>query len=80
MELGGGKNGGIIKWEIPDTGIAIFEWDEDFKHGPHYHVMLPEQKNYHNGEHYRPGYKIPEPWNTAFFGSIFDFWKFLGGN
>ena len=35
-------NIGIIKWVIPGTTKAIFEWDEDYSIGTHYHAMLPE--------------------------------------
>ena len=65
---GTGKNGGIIKWEIPGTHTAVFEWNEDYKNGPHYHVMLIEWDNNHDGTHYLPGTPVPEPWNTMYFG------------
>ncbi len=67
---GCGSNGGVIKWEQPGTKIAIFEWDEDYKNGSHYHVFLPEDKNKHTKGiiHYYPGSIIPEPWNTIYFG------------
>ena len=68
VEPGTGKNGGIIKWEIPGTKTAIFEWNEDFNHGSHYHAMLIEWDNKHNGIHYRPGTEVPEPWNSMYFG------------
>ena len=64
----GEKDGGIIKWEIPGTKIAIFEWDEDFQYGPHYHVMHATWKNQHlDPNHYKSGDPVPEPWNTQFF-------------
>ena len=68
VNIGEGK-GGIIKWEIPGTAIAIFEWNEDFLNGPHYHVMHETWKNKHlDPHHYRAGDPVPEPWNTLFFG------------
>lgn len=63
-----GKNGGIIKWEIPGTGTAIFEWDQDYKYGSHYHVMPMEANGQHDGIHYTPGMFVPEPWNSLYFG------------
>ena len=62
---GTGKNGGVIKWEMPGTHIAIFEWNEDFKFGSH---LLVEWDSAHNGNHYWPGTPVPEPWNTTYFG------------
>ncbi len=67
VQPGTGKNGGIIKWEMPETRVAIFEWDEDYKYGSHYHVMKIEQSNQHFGLHYYPGDLVPEPWNTTYF-------------
>ena len=67
VQIGGGKNGGIFQWHIPTSSIPIFEWDEDFRYGPHYHIMRPEWKGEHHGLHYKPGTPIPEPWNTMFF-------------
>ena len=64
----GGKNGRIIKWHDPVSGAAVFEWDEDFKYGSHYHVMLIEWDSKHDGSHYRAGDLVPEPWNTNYFG------------
>ena len=64
-----GKNGKIIKWQIPETKVAIFEWNEDQKYGPHYHAMLIEWDSKHvDGKHYAPGSPVPEPWNTMYFG------------
>ena len=68
VEPGSGTNGGIIKWEIPGTTKAIFEWDEDYIHGPHYHAMLVEWDNQHNRIHYPICSPVPEPWNTTYFG------------
>ena len=65
----GEKKGGIIKWEIPGTKIAKFEWNQDFKNGSHYHVMQSTWANQHlDPVHYRAGDPVPEPWNTFFFG------------
>ena len=65
-----GRNGGIMHWRIPGTTAPIFEWDEDYRIGPHYHVMLPEWRGKHlEGGHYRAGDPIPEPWNTIYFGN-----------
>ena len=68
VEPGSGTNGGIIKWEIPGTTNAIFEWNEDYKNGPHYHAMLVEWDNDHNDIHYPICSPVPEPWNTTYFG------------
>jgi hypothetical protein len=65
---GSGGNGGIIKWEIPNTRIAIFEWNEDWDNGPHYHTMKVEWKNKHYGIHYPIGSEVPEPWRSIYFG------------
>ena len=63
----GSDNGRIIKWKDPITGIAVFEWDEDFNHGPHYHVMKIEWDGKHIGPHLHAGDKVPEPWATMYF-------------
>ena len=64
----GQRHGGVFKWTIPGTSIAIFEWNEDYLQGSHYHAMLPEWSNRHvNGIHYLPGEVIPEPWQSMFF-------------
>ena len=66
---GYGVNGGIIKWEIPGTKIAIFEWNEDRKNVSHYHAMNELWHNAHlDPTHYHAGDPVPEPWNTTFFG------------
>lgn len=65
--IGTGKNGGIIKWEIPGTHTAIFEWNEDYDNGSHYHEMLPSYNNHHMGKHRLPGETVNEPWNTMYF-------------
>ena len=64
----GSKNGRIIKWMDPITKIPIFEWNEDFVNGAHYHALLPEWGGKHDGLHYLPGAPIPEPWNSIYFG------------
>ena len=69
VQMGQGKNGGIIKWEFPGTGIAVFEWNEDRTNGSHYHIILPGSNNKHDGTHYLPGTVIPEPWQSTFFYS-----------
>jgi len=69
IELGGLPNGAIYKWNIPGTKISIFEWDEDFIYGPHYHVMKIEWENKHiDKTHYEAGDIIPEPWQSTYFG------------
>ena len=64
----GTGNGKVIKWFIPGTKTVIFEWDEDFKNGPHYHAIMVEWGSKHKGPHYPPGHTVPEPWNTTYFG------------
>ena len=65
----GTDNGSFIKWTLPLLKKeVIFEWDEDFVNGSHYHVMLPGDNGKHNGTHYYAGDPVPEPWNTLFFG------------
>ena len=64
----GSYNGKTIKWFIPGTNTVIFEWNEDFEHGPHYHAILVEWDSKHKGPHYQPGTPVPEPWNTTYFG------------
>ena len=64
----GSKNGRIIKWMDPITKIPIFEWNEDFVNGAHYHALLPEWGGKHDGLHYLPGTSVPEPWNSIYFG------------
>lgn len=69
VDIGSGKNGGIIKWFLPGTRAAIFEWNEDFKYGPHYHTMMIEWEGKHMGLHYLPNTPVPEPWNSMFFNN-----------
>ena len=62
-----------IKWEVPGTKYAIFEWNmRENKNAtepkPHYHVMTIYDKNKHNDKiHFFPGQKVPEPWATTYF-------------
>lgn len=65
VEPGTGKNGGIIKWEIPGTKIAVFEWNEDYINGPHYHAMIFETGNAHIN-HFYAGDIIGYPWCEYF--------------
>ncbi len=64
-EYPGSYNGKIIKWIEPMTGTVVFEWDEDFEHGAHYHIL---KNNDHSGDHIQPGTPVPEPWNSFYFG------------
>lgn len=58
------NNGETIKWEVPGTKYAIFEWNmRENKNAtepkPHYHVMTIYDKNKHNDKiHYFPGKKF----------------------
>ena len=47
------------------TGTVVFEWNEDFEHGAHYHIL---KNNDHSGDHIQPGTPVPEPWNSFYFG------------
>ncbi|MRN53615.1 hypothetical protein [Paenibacillus monticola] len=38
------KNGDIIKWNDPETGQAVYEWNKDVKYGDHFH-LTPDGKN-----------------------------------
>ena len=67
-EYPGTKNGKIIQWIDPVSGKNVFEWNEDFRQGSHYHALLIEWDNKHKGTHYYPGSPIPEPWNSIYFG------------
>lgn len=64
----GSSNGRIIKWVDPYYNV-IFEWNEDLKNGPRYHIMMAEWKGNHYGLHFSPGAPVPEPWNTIYLGS-----------
>ena len=68
VEHPGTYNGKIIEWKDPVSNIKIFEWNEDFRRGSHYHTMMVEWDGKHMGMHYYPGMPIPEPWNTIYFG------------
>ena len=68
-EYPGSSNGKILKWRGPLSGNVYFEWNEDFKYGPHYHIVLYVfGKEVHWG-HYKAGDTIPEPWAKIFFYS-----------
>ena len=67
VEPGSGKNGGIIKWEIPGTKTPIFEWNEDVAKGAHYHAFLVNWQGKHLGPHIPPGSVVEEPWKSMYF-------------
>ncbi len=67
-EYSGTYNGRIIEWRDPISKAKIFEWNEDFKFGSHYHAMQIEWDGKHSGPHYFPGTPVPEPWNSIYFG------------
>ena len=57
------KNGLIVKWKDPETGEAKYEWDEDKKHGSHYHKLKNVNTRIadENGEtHIQPGTEVEE--------------------
>lgn len=62
----GTKNGRIIKWMDPLTNEAIFEWDEDFNNGAHYHIQGVVDEN-NIRIHFKSGTTIPEPWQSLYF-------------
>ena len=64
VKIGEGSNGGIIKWFDPTTNIPIFEWNEDWKYGSHYHILVDGKRT---GDHRPPGDPIPEPYNSIYF-------------
>ena len=61
----GTSTGKIIKWADPVTKIAVFEWDEDLKRTPHYHILINGK---HIGDQRDPNTLIEEPWNSIYFG------------
>ena len=67
-EYPGTRNGRIIEWRDPISHAKIFEWNEDFRHGSHYHAMMIQWDGHHRGTHYQPGTPVPEPWNSIYFG------------
>lgn len=69
-EYPGSDNGRIIQWRDPVLSVNIFEWDEDFKWGSHYHAMDAQWGGKHGGTHYFPGTPVPEPWNSLYFGGV----------
>jgi hypothetical protein len=56
----GTKNGAVIHWDTA-KGKTIFRWDEDLKHGSHYHVIPI------SGIHFFPGMEVPEPFARIYF-------------
>jgi len=60
----GSDNGAIIKWSILGTKTAVFEWNEDFRKGPHYHIPVDNQ---HEDPHYWPGDPVPDPYVSIYF-------------
>ena len=58
------RNGKIYKWFTPDN-VAVYEWDEDYTYGPHYHVIGPDGNtrlpNDSGETHFNPGDNIPSP-------------------
>ena len=63
-------NGMIYKWGYCKQ-TAIFEWDEDYKNGSHYHCMMPEWNNKHDESeesHFKAGMVMPEPWASMYRG------------
>ena len=67
-EFSGTYNGRIIEWRDPVSKAKIFEWNEDFRYGPHYHAMMIGWGEDHMDVHYLPGTPVPEPWNSLYFG------------
>lgn len=57
----GTKNGVLISWMDPVTGIEVFRWDENlnYSNGPHYHI--------YGTDHYAPGRIVPEPYSSIYF-------------
>lgn len=58
------RNGKIYKWFTTDN-VAVYEWDEDYTYGPHYHVIGPDGNtripNDSGETHFNPGDNIPSP-------------------
>ena len=57
-------NGKVVKWLNPDTGKSEYEWNEDLKHGAHYH-KTPDGNNREEhpdtgNAHMYPGDSVPE--------------------
>ena len=67
-EHSGTSNGKIINWQMPVVKITIFEWDEDFDNGSHYHALKPEWNGKHDKKHYYAGDEVPSPWAEIYFG------------
>ena len=65
VEYQGTKNGRIIKWQL--NGVTQFEWNEDLKYGPHYHIT-PLGKHIGIGKiHFKALQEIPEPYRKIYF-------------
>jgi hypothetical protein len=64
-----GDNGLILLWGINATKYqAIFEYNEDLKHLPHYHVYpLGVRAHNHLPIHYPLGSFVPEPYASIYF-------------
>jgi len=62
------KNGRIIEWRDLISKAKIFEWNEDFNNGLHYHTMLVEWDGKHHNMHHLPSTPVPEPWNSMYLG------------
>ena len=60
-------NGQILKWTYPSSKYAIFEWNEDYAKGEHYHCLTEAMRNSHSGDHWKAGDLIPEPWASIYF-------------
>ena len=66
----GKDNGMHFKWFDPINGEEIFRWDEDFEHGPHYHIKAitdawPGKRK--GAPHYKAGELVPEPYASWYF-------------
>ena len=60
-------NGQVLKWTYPSSKYAIFEWNEDYAKGEHYHCLTEAMRNSHSGDHWKAGDLIPEPWASIYF-------------
>ncbi|WP_185966917.1 hypothetical protein [Clostridium sp. HBUAS56017] len=55
-------------WKPIGAKYPVFEWDEDFNNGSHYHVMDISWGGKHlDSIHYEAGMLVPEPWVSAYF-------------
>ena len=63
----GTKNGGLIIW-LDANKKAVFRWDQDLDHSPHYHI---ENDPVYIGKHFEPGvHEVPEPYASIYFGGV----------